>query len=248
MTRSLVFAACALAVAALAAIATAAPTAPAGNVAKKAVTPGFYRGKTVGYFDFGPIKLAPGNELAPIWTITNPAAGQRNIIDTVPGQSDYSPLWQLNTVTFESGVAPYLLKSKADVDAAVRKGDATVQQTSTVVNCPVLGYGQKRVAGFSAGKVIHYYDLGPVKVAPGNTIAPLYAPTNGVPGQHNVTLEPVAPGQTDYTPLWGIVTVTWKAGAHRTLLTSAGQVKAAHAAGRLKIEKTALVVNCPVVP
>jgi hypothetical protein len=244
MKKSLVFAACALTVGAMAAIATAAP----GNVAKKAVTPGFYRGKTVGYFDFGPIKLKPGNKLAPIWTITNAAARQHNIIDTVPGQSDYSPLWQLNMVTFKSGIAPYLLKSKADVDAAVQKGDATVQQTSTVVNCPVLGFGQKRVAGFSAGKVIHYYDLGPIKVAPGNTIAPLYAPTNGVPGQHNVTREPVAPGQTEYTPLWGIVSVTWKAGAHKTLLTSAAQVKDAHAAGRLTIKKTALVVNCPVVP
>lgn len=253
MKRSLVFAACALAVSAAAASAAAAPARPAsalgsnGKIAKKAVTPGFYRGKTVGYFDFGPIKLRPGNKIAPIWTVTNAAAGQHNIIDTVPGQSTYSPLWRVNTVTFKSGVTPYLLRSKADVDAAVQKGDATVQQTATVVNCPVLGFGQKRVAGFSARRVIHYYDLGPVKVAPGNTVTPLYAPTNGVAGQHNITVLTVKPGETDYPPLWGIITVTWKAGAHKTLLTSAAQVRRAQAAGELTVKKTSLVVNCPIV-
>jgi hypothetical protein len=241
MKRSLLFAVLAIAV-------CVAPAASAANVAKKAVTPGFYRGKTIGYFDYGPIKLKPGNKLAPIWAVTNGVPAQHNIIDTVPGQSDYSPLWQLNMVTFASGVTPYLLKSKADVDAAVQKGDATITKTSTVVNCPVLGFNQKRVAGFSAGKVIHYYDLGPVKVAPGNVVAPLYAPTNGVPGQHNITVETVQPGQTDYPPLWGIIMVTWKAGAHKRLLTSAAQVKQAQAAGRLTVHKSTLVVNCPVVP
>jgi hypothetical protein len=239
------------AVAATAAIAAPAPTkagATHAAVKKKAITTGFYGGKTIGYFDYGPIKLKPGNKLAPIWAVTNGAAGQHNIVDTVPGQPDYTPLWQVSMVTFKSGVTPYLLKSKADVDAAVTKGDATVQKTSTVVNCPVLGFGQKRIAGFSAGRVIHYYDLGPVKVAPGNKVAPLYAPTNGVAGQHNITLETVLPGQTDYPPLWGIIMVTWKAGAHKTLLTSAAQIKKDWAAGELTVKKTSLVVNCPVVP
>jgi hypothetical protein len=250
MKRSLLYAVLALAVCSFAgtAVATASPATQATKIAKKAVTPGFYRGKAVGYFDFGPIKLKAGNKLAPIWTVTNAAEGQHNIIDTVPGQTDYSPLWQVNMVTFKSGITPYLLKSKADVDAAVGKGDATVQRTSTLVNCPVLGFGQKRIAGFSAGKVIHYYDLGPVKVAGGNVVTPLYAPTNGVTGQHNITVETVAPGQTDYPPLWGIIMVTWKAGAHRSLLTSAAQVKKAIAAGELTSHKTSLVVNCPVIP
>ena len=241
MKRSLLFAVLAVAVCVV-------PAASAAHVAKKAVTPGFYRGKSIGYFDFGPIKLKPGNKLAPIWAVTNGVAAQHNIVDTVPGQSDYSPLWQLNMVTFASGITPYLLESKADVDAAVQKGDVTIQKTSTIVNCPVLGFNQKRVSGFSAGKIIHYYDLGPVKVAPGNVVAPLYAPTNGVPGQHNITLERVQPGQTDYPPLWGISMVTWKAGAHKRLLTSAAQVKQAQAAGELTVHKTTLVVNCPVVP
>src|SRR5712691_9441674 len=220
-------------VSALAATAQAAPLAAHAGTVKKPVTAGFYRGKTVGYFDFGPIKLKPGNKLAPIWTVTNPASGQHNIVDTVPGQPDYTPLWQLNMVTFKSGVTPRLLTSKADVDAAVQAGEVTVTQTTTVVNCPVLGFGQKRVAGFSAGKTIHYYDLGPVKVAPGNAIVPLYAPTNGVAGQHNVTGTTIAPGTTDYPPLWGIVQLTWKPGAPKRLLTSFAAIRRAKAAGEL---------------
>lgn len=235
-------------VSAIAGSAAASPSASHPAVAKKTITAGFYRGQTIGYFDFGPIKLKPGNKVAPLWTVTNAAAGQHNIVDTVPSQASYSPLWQINTVTFKTGVTPYLLKSKADVDAAASKGNVTVTATKTIVNCPVLGFGQKRVSGFSGGKTIHYLDLGPVKVAPGNTVVPLYAPTNGVPGQHNITGSTIAPGTTDYPPLWGIVNVTWKPGAHKRLLTSFAAIQKAEASGELTLQRTSIVVNCPLVP
>lgn len=215
--------------------------------AKQTVAAGFYHGRTIHYYDFGPIKLAPGNTVAPIWAVTNGVAGQHNIVDTVPGKPDYSPLWQVSMVTWKAGVAPRLLTSAAAVRQAQKAGDVTVRQTAAVVNCPVLGFGQKRVAGFSNGHTIHYYDDGPVKVLTGNQTAPLYAPMNGVAGQHNIALESIAPGQTRYPALWTIIAVEWKAGARKTLLTSAAQVRAAAAKGELRIEKTPLVVNCPVV-
>jgi hypothetical protein len=245
LTRIVVGAALLLA-ALLTAAAQAAPTA--AITGKKTVTPGFYRGQTVSYFDFGPIRLKAGNKLAPIWTVTNGVTGQHNIIDAVPGQAGYSPLWQLNKVTFKAGVSPRPLRSAADVIHAEQNGDVTIEKTATVVNCPILGFGQKRVAGFSAGKTIHYYDLGPVKVAPGNAVVPLYAPTNGVPGQHNVTGATIRPGATDYPPLWGIVQVTWKRGALKRLLTSFAAIEKAKAAGEVTLEKTSLVVNCPLIP
>jgi hypothetical protein len=221
-----------LIVLALAALAVVAPAGASGSL-KQPVVPGFFQGKSVGYFDYGPIKLKPGNKLAPIWTVTNAAAGQHNIIDTVPGRADYSPLWQVNKVTFKDGV---------------KAGDVTVSKTSTVVNCPVLGFGQKKVAGFSGGRIIHYYDLGPVKVAPGNAVVPLYTVTNPVgPQQHNITKDTLAPGQTKYPPLWGIIKVTFKAGVAPRLLTSYAQIAKARAAGQVTIAKTGLVVNCPVV-
>ena len=232
---------------AFALLSVAAPATAAGP-AKQAVVAGFYQGQQISYYDFGPIKLKPGNKLAPIWAVTNGAADQHNIIDTVPGQADYSPLWQVNMVTFKDGTTPHLLKSKADVDAAVKAGEVTVTQTSTVVNCPVLGFGQKKVAGFSNGHVIHYYDLGPVKVAPGNVVAPLCTVTNPVgPQQHNIAEENIAPGQTKYPPLWEIIKVTFKAGVKPRLITSYAQIKKAQAAGQVTITRTPLVVNCPVV-
>src|SRR5204862_7838604 len=135
-----------------------------------------------------------------------------NIIGTVPGKADYSPLWQLNMVTFKDGTTPHVLKSKADVDAAVKAGEVTVTQTSTVVNCPVLGFGQKKVAGFSNGHVIHYYDLVPAKVAPGNLLAPLFTFTNPVgTQQHNIAVEHIAPDPPQSPQLWGVLTVTFTA-------------------------------------
>jgi hypothetical protein len=214
--------------------------------AKQPVAVGLYRGKTIHYYDFGPIKLRPGNKLASIWSVTNGVSSQHNIVDTVPGRPDYSPLWQVTNVTFKSGVTPRLLTSAAAVKQAEQAGDVTLQRTAAVVNCPVLGFGQKRVAGFSNGHTIHYYDDGPVKVGAGNATAPLYAPMNGVAGQHNIALETIAPGQTKYPALWTIIAVVWRPGATKTLLTSASQVKAAAARGEVEIKKTTLVVNCPL--
>ena len=181
-------------------------------------------------------------------TVTNGAAGQHNIVDTVPGKADYSPLWQLNMVTFKAGMTPHLLKSKAEVDAAVKAGEVTVTSTTTVVNCPVLGFGQKNVAGYSYGHLIHYLDLGAVEVAPGNAVAPLFTVTNPVGAQqHNIAQENIAPGQTKYPALWGIIKVTFKTGVKPHLLTSYAQITKAQSAGQVTIAKTILVVNCPVV-
>jgi hypothetical protein len=226
----------------------AAPLARGGQAAaKQPVTLGFYRGKSVRYYDFGSIKLKPGNKLAPIWTVSNGPAGQRNIIDTVPGQASYSPLWQVNTVTWKAGKRPRLLKSAAAVKKAAARGEIKTVPTATVVNCPVLGFGQKRIPGFSGGHVIHYYDLGPVKVAPGNAVVPLYTVTNGVTGQHNVTGDTIAPGQTAYPPLWAINKVTWKQGVKPRLLTSYAAIQKALSRGQVTVARTSLVVNCPLV-
>jgi hypothetical protein len=46
---------------------------------------GFYKNRTVKYFDYGRIKLRPGNKLAPIWVFSNGADGQRSVVDSAPG-------------------------------------------------------------------------------------------------------------------------------------------------------------------
>lgn len=102
------------------------------------VTLGFYRGEVVSYLDFGPVKLKAGNKVAPIWAFTNGDDGQRNIIDTVPGRADYTPLWAVRMVTWGDGANVRVLRSAAAVARAQRAGDLTIRAMPIVVNCPVL--------------------------------------------------------------------------------------------------------------
>jgi len=128
-------------VAACAAIATALPALAADGPVKtfsQDVTLGFYRGQVVSYLDFGPVKLKAGNKVAPIWAFTNGDEGQRNIIDTVPGRKDYTPLWAVRMVTWKDAAEARVLRSAAAVSAAQRAGDVTVRAVPVVVNCPVL--------------------------------------------------------------------------------------------------------------
>jgi hypothetical protein len=247
--RALLVLICATLVATNLAAGATAPDRASGPAAstpkKQPAVPGFFRGRTIRYFDFGPIKLKPGNKLAPIWVVTNGASGQHNIVDTVPGRANYSPLWQVQKVTWADGVTPRVLRSAAEVRSARASGELTIERTSMVVNCPVLGFGQVRHPGFSRGKTIHYYDLGPVKVKPGNEVLPLWTVTNGVKRQLNIA--DVTPGQTAYPPLWAIIKVTWKPGAPKRLLTSLAAIRRAQAARQVTLTRTSLVVNCPLV-
>jgi hypothetical protein len=77
-------------------------------------------------------------------------------------------------------------------------------------------------------------------------VAPLYTVTNPVgPQQHNIAQENIAPGQTKYPPLWGIIKVTFKTGVKPHLLTSYAQITTARKVGEVTIAKTTLVVNAP---
>jgi hypothetical protein len=102
------------------------------------VTLGFYRGQVISYLDFGPVKLAKGNKIAPIWVVTNGVEAQRNVVDTVPGRADYTPLWAVRMVTWKSSATPHVLRSRNAVLAAVKAGQVTVASAPVVVNCPVL--------------------------------------------------------------------------------------------------------------
>jgi len=137
MKKALVLAA----VAATAVIASALPALAADGPVKtfsQDVTLGFYKGKVVSYLDFGPVKLKPGNKTAPIWVFTNGDEGQRNIIDTVPGRKDYTPLWAVRMVTWKGGASVRVLRSAAAVLSAAKAGQATIAAAPVVVNCPVL--------------------------------------------------------------------------------------------------------------
>jgi hypothetical protein len=123
------------------ALLAAAPAVGADGPVKQypqTVTLGFYRGHVISYLDFGPVKLAKGNRVAPIWVVTNGVEAQRNIVDTVPGRGDYTPLWAVRMVTWKSGATPHVLRSRNAVLSAMRAGQVTVASAPVVVNCPVL--------------------------------------------------------------------------------------------------------------
>ena len=169
----------------LAVLAFAGP-ATAAAPAKQPVVPGFFHGKTIGYYDFGPIKLKPGNKLAPIWTVTNGARGSTTSSTPSPGKRLHAALAAEQSdvqAGRHAALAPLTQRRRSRPEG--RRGDDRRDEDRRQL--PGARLRQKRVAGYSAGKTIHYYDLGPVKVAPGNVVLPLVTITNGVcgPAQHH---------------------------------------------------------------
>jgi hypothetical protein len=72
-----------------------------------------------------------------------------------------------------------------------------------------------------------------------------FAQGNVIPSAPN----PAGPGNTDpnYTPLWQLSLVTWNPGITPYLLKSEQDILSEKARGSLKIVKTNIVVNCPVI-
>jgi hypothetical protein len=244
LIASLVFAAAVAGVTLAAASAERPATAQAAPKKQKVLT-AFYRDRTVRYFDYGRIRLRPGNKLAPIWVLSNGASGQLAIVDSVPGQKQYSALRKVNVVTWAADASMRVLRSASAVRTARSRGEVTIRSTTRVVNAPLLGFRQVRHAGFAKGRTIHYYELGLVKVGPGNEILPIWTFTNGVRGQRNIA--DVVPGTTAYPPLWAVIEVTWKAGAQRRLVRSFEGLEQARKAGAVTLKRTSMVVNCPFV-
>ncbi|MGZ3159133.1 MAG: DUF7482 domain-containing protein, partial [Burkholderiaceae bacterium] len=51
---------------------------------------------------------------------------------------NYSPLWQIHTVTWLPGHEPHVLRSEEEVLTAADQGQVSIKQTNIVVNCPVI--------------------------------------------------------------------------------------------------------------
>ena len=115
-------------------------------------------------------------------------------------------------------------------------------------------HGQVPTVGFFRGEKVTYLDEGPVQLAKDasgafiSDVDPIWAVTNGVAAQRNIIDN--VPGLNhpdDYTPLWQVVQVTWNAGTHPRLLTSARAVQRAADRGQVTLVTTDTVVNCPVL-
>jgi len=78
-----------------------------------------------------------------IYAVTNFKQG--NVIPSAPIPTgpknqdlDYSPLWQVSTVTWKDVQQAYTLKSEKDILDAQSQGMVDIAQTNIVVNCPVI--------------------------------------------------------------------------------------------------------------
>ncbi|MBI4279964.1 MAG: hypothetical protein HY660_16050 [Armatimonadetes bacterium] len=86
----------------------------------------------------------PGNLLADVYVFTNGVKGggpfgfQPDVFDAVPGQARYTPLRSVVLVAWRPGRTPRLLDSVEEIQAAVRKGEVTLQRPGVVVNMPML--------------------------------------------------------------------------------------------------------------
>ena len=94
---------------------------------------------------------APDSALANVYVFSNgikgkgPLGFQSDVFDNPPGSAGYSPLRRLNVIAWVNESQASELKSAADVLAAEKTGELTIEQPGVVINMPfVVWDGGKR--------------------------------------------------------------------------------------------------------
>lgn len=86
----------------------------------------------------------PAESLANVYVFTNGVEGsgpfgfQADVFDNPPGTEGYTPLRQLNVITWADGVTARELTSAADVLAAQDAGELNIEQPGVVINMPFV--------------------------------------------------------------------------------------------------------------
>jgi hypothetical protein len=93
----------------------------------------------------------PADALAQVYVFANGVVGkgpfgfQSDVFDNPPGTDGYSPLRNINAVTWADPAKARELKSVAEIMAAKNAGDVTIAQPGVVVNMPLVVWnGGKR--------------------------------------------------------------------------------------------------------
>jgi hypothetical protein len=239
--------------------APAAAPEPVTDLARASTIPridGWFRNESVSYLDYG-VQPNVAIPILAFFQASSPdmeVAGQRNIIDAIPGQPGYSDFWRVYKVLAPSGYVANSIRSLAD---AVASG-YTIEETTTVVNCPVVnpnatigGSSMTLTKGWYRDREVSYFDHLARSPAEGFVVgdAPIYAffRMDGTPvaGQRNVI--DVEPGMPGYSDLWNVVKVEVDASYVANTLRDARSILAARDAGEVTLELTSIRVNCPVV-
>jgi hypothetical protein len=86
----------------------------------------------------------PQDLLGSVYVFTNGISGtgpmgfQPDLFDTIPDDANYTPLRQINRVTWQEARIPRQIASLAELEAAAEVGEITIDQTGIVVNMPIL--------------------------------------------------------------------------------------------------------------
>jgi hypothetical protein len=192
-----------------------------------------------------------------------PIKDQLPIIDSIPGDKDYTDFFTITQVTVKDGYVANTLHSVADVEKAIGDGSATEKATDQMVNWSVVPKGTtaklkflgKTVTGFRAwydDKVAYYMEFETDLKAPADNMIPTvpiyvifkddmspamgFATEAGSKQTHNVIA--LLPGQAGYSSYWDHSVGKLSGFDTVTDLASAeANVKA----------KAPVIVNCPVV-
>ena len=95
----------------------------------------------------------PESALAEIYVFSNGIKGigalgfQPNVADSEPGDEGYSPLWNVNVVTWTEDASVEELKSEEAILDAVNNGKLSIEAPGLVVNCPFIKWsdGQMQI-------------------------------------------------------------------------------------------------------
>ncbi|ASU39090.1 hypothetical protein hmeg3_12875 [Herbaspirillum sp. meg3] len=126
---------------------------------------------------------------------------------------------------YDGKVVRYVTTDVSDKKAAAEMGANYVPRLANAIN-------QQRQPG-QPGAVERIYSF--VNFKQGGVLPSLPSPT----GANNENV--------NYSPLWQVHKVSWLPGKQPRVLKSEEEVLAAEEAGQVSIEKTNLIVNCPVV-
>lgn len=148
---------------------------------------GFVDGQPVHYWDFG---SAP-TIVAPIWVIVDSDGNPIDhnvVVDTIPGDSGYSPYWVVFTVKITDAYAGQIMPSIAAIREAEQLGLVEApERQDKAVNCPTVapdvaldvGTGTPEPAShwfYWQGRRVLYYDFGFIPLEQGVSVpdVPVY--------------------------------------------------------------------------
>jgi hypothetical protein len=210
-----------------------------------------------------------------LYMVSGPAAPNQPVVfSTEPGETDYTPLWNETTVRWNAGVTPVLLVKDDQVKALAAQGKLSIEPTNNILNCPIVkvtaSHDVPTASAVTQPVVYGYYDghvdtmlstdvtskaqaksqhinySAELATVAASKFPALYT-VSGPAAPNQPVVFSTEPGETDYSPLWDEATVRWKAGVTPVLLVKDDQVKELASQGKLTIEPTDIILNCPIV-